>query len=39
MILNIGILHTLKKSDNIVDAILQGINLIDDFCDLEGYFL
>ena len=29
----LGILHTLKKSDNIVDAILQGINLIDDFCD------
>ena len=26
-----------EKSDNIVDAILQGINLIDDFCDTFVY--
>ena len=36
-LLKITILHTLKKSDNIVDAILQGINLIDDFCDTFVY--
>ena len=35
----LGILHTLKKKSDkgIVDAILQGINLIDDFCDTFVY--